>query len=201
MFERTFKPLYERLEVVAKEYHGIVQHALSRLQHNNPDLEFISNQMQAKRAALVIARNGVIGEAFAFTHHYGVLGPRASLLSFCPVESTGEFEKLVLEFAHSVTVYFQCANEYLEGDHSRDKLNWLATKLELVAQASATSYISRLGDDMKLAFRLRRRGTQDSHDEDLRSIRYKAAWTLRELENNWETVSMRFAALRLFCEA
>lgn len=40
-FERTFKPLYERIEIVAKEYYGAVSKTASQLNKPSPDYTVI----------------------------------------------------------------------------------------------------------------------------------------------------------------
>src|SRR5690349_16558786 len=100
MFERTFKPLYERLELVAKEYHRAVEHANLRLQQDEPKLESIINQLQAQRADLIITRNGIVGEALGFVKRYGGEHAYAHISieqTRCVLEHQGEFEKLAFD--------------------------------------------------------------------------------------------------------
>lgn len=69
-FDRTFKPLYDRMEVVAKEYYAAVSRASLLLTKSAPQYSDILDELEASRAAIIIARNGVLGEATAFHGRY-----------------------------------------------------------------------------------------------------------------------------------
>lgn len=70
-FDRTCKPLYEKLEGIAKEYYGVVQKASQKLYEPDRDLASILSDIRIGRAALIIARAGVLGEANAYIRTFG----------------------------------------------------------------------------------------------------------------------------------
>jgi hypothetical protein len=64
-FERICTPLYEKLELVAKEYHGIFAYISAALSKKNPDLQSIQSEVTSRRNDLVIVRDGIVGKSFA----------------------------------------------------------------------------------------------------------------------------------------
>jgi hypothetical protein len=89
LFERTCKPLYDRLEVAFKQYYAMVATTSRRLHEDDPDLAAILREMNEQREALVITRNGIVGEAVGFLTHYAAI----------PDDRIGQFDRLVRAFA------------------------------------------------------------------------------------------------------
>jgi hypothetical protein len=97
-FDRVCKPLYEQLGPLAKEYYSIVQDCATRLTEEEVNFEHIANVATARRAAIVLARNGVLG----FVHPY-----------FDLPTSGNEFDRLMNGFARAVVTYFYNEGETL----------------------------------------------------------------------------------------
>jgi hypothetical protein len=171
MFERTFKPLYEALEPVAKDYHGIVRKAALQLEKRNPDLVSIVHEVQAERAGLIMARQGLLGEADAFIKDFGNNNERTSK-AFERIRRKGELEGLALAFAQAIVAYF-CSEEF--GGHAREPhLTKMSGLVRLVEDAIASG-----------------------HSENLER---QAQYLCRHLEETWRTVGERYASLKWFCE-
>jgi hypothetical protein len=97
-FDRTFKPLYDRMEIVAKDYYAAVSKTASQLNDPSPDYRKILKELEASRAAIAIARNGVLGESQAFLNKYGARSDRTL---------TGDrLNKLAYNFANNLCHYF-----------------------------------------------------------------------------------------------
>src|SRR6516164_1124976 len=70
LFANRFKPLYEKLEMVSKEYYAAVQETLAELEKPQPEYSSIRDNLVRRRAGLVLVRNGVLGQAFAFEERF-----------------------------------------------------------------------------------------------------------------------------------
>jgi hypothetical protein len=97
VFERTCLPLFEQLEILAKEYYAAIHKASLQLAKPNPDLRAIADELEAERGAIIIAREGILGRAAAFGYHYGHY--------FASGKADGAVDPL-RGFAEAVTNYF-----------------------------------------------------------------------------------------------
>jgi hypothetical protein len=170
-FERVIKPLYDRLELVAKEYHSIVEGARSALGEKAPDLDSILKNVENGRKSLILARNGVIGEADAFLEEYG------------ETKDSEEFERLAYEFAKEVSAYFYNGDELLEGTKTTLMSGLIGDLLACGATKRAQYDEGVLQNDLTL-----------------NEARRRAENTLRVLERGWIRLSASFTRLKLNCE-
>jgi hypothetical protein len=176
VFEQTCAPLYERMEIVAKEYHAIIHEAVARLEAVDPDGGSILDDVQKKRAALIIARNGVVGEARAFVKRYGDEPSREIL-------KKGRFEQFAFAFATSVSSYFIDIDHLLEGKFP-SLMTGLINELKRLAQLQqkAANSISAA----RISYTL-------NHSREV------ARSVSKELEIKWTEVAKRYTELKLDC--
>src|SRR5690348_146034 len=103
MFERTFNPTFERLESVAKEYYAIVSDTRLRLGEPDPKFSEILAVVRQRRAAVVIARDGILGEATAFRRY--TYRARANLTHKARAKLQ-EYDELAFNFVTSIESCF-----------------------------------------------------------------------------------------------
>jgi hypothetical protein len=199
MFDRTFKPLYERMEAVAKEYHSALAGAALALQAPEPDLQSILKEFEQKRAELIIARNGVVGESKTFQNEFKYPWDEERLL-----DKKGRQQKLAFQFVKSITDYFEVAHDQtFEGElwPHPDELTSVFTDQGWSVSKRSPSMHTALADDIRLCLRLRERLPQEVWDEDLNHLRECSKRLSNLLEERWSELSMRFTELRLYCGA
>lgn len=64
MSKANIEPLFRQMEKITSEYHRAMNDAATALaRSDDPDIEGIIERLEHERAALVMARNGVLGEA------------------------------------------------------------------------------------------------------------------------------------------
>jgi chaperonin cofactor prefoldin len=102
-FERTCKPLYEKLEPIANEYFLAIEEAVRGLKKPNASLADLSDNIAKRRAALIIARDGIVGQADAFQDKFGELAHK------------DEYARRALTFASSISSYFNDAGSAIFG--------------------------------------------------------------------------------------
>jgi hypothetical protein len=177
-FEKTFKPLYERLEPVAKEYYMIIHQAAHQLEQPDPDFNSIVAEVEARRAGLIIVRNGVLGEADAFTERFFGSNAEAEMLK------RGQFAELAYEFAKSVSEYF------------------LTTELAFAREESVmTGFIIDLGILVKeKRGEAHREEWEPTYSVGRKRVLDDAKRALKNLESDWTTVSEKYARLKIYCE-
>ena len=171
MFERVCKPLYDRLELVAKEYHEIVQKAARRLDENEPDFDSIVKEIEDGRAQLIILRNGVIGESEGFLKRY------------VSVQEKDDFARLTYAFAYHIYGYFRDSERLFY-----DEEGTMATGL-ISDILSCKDTIQDPESAKRLDFYL-----------SLDSLRERSKKTLTDLERKWRELSKSYTDLKLYCE-
>src|SRR5580704_14760551 len=109
LFERTCKPLYDRLELIVKDYYAALAVATSELDKSQPVLRGILRDMNDRRSALIIARNGIMGEAEALVGHY------VSPLEAASIRRRPKLDELIRAFALDVLGLFRTTyDDYLD---------------------------------------------------------------------------------------
>jgi hypothetical protein len=141
-FKELYEPTFRKMEEIAHEYHAAISDTLSQLKKSDsPDMESIVDQLIARRAGLVMARNGVLGEISAFIErsfgqHMVVAGGRTMTIKGVKLQLTieralpddfdvkevlrvkkGTEAALTFNFADSVSTYFSDA-PYLEDSNT-----------------------------------------------------------------------------------
>ena len=179
VFERVCKPLYERMDVIVTEYNRAIADTISDLE-GRAAFKGILRDLKTKRAALVIARNGVIGEANAFSARFsGPVPVPSPFFVRDEVAKLGQFEKLAYELAASIESYF-LSSEYID----------------MPTTAPPTTAVTGIIDLLTYAL-----STPDEFLEQVYAqIRDQAETARRDLEGRWTQVSRRYNDLKLYCE-
>jgi hypothetical protein len=172
-FAAIFEPLYPRLQVVCNEYYSIVHDASVRLREETPDLKIIFDDIDARRSALIIARNGIVGEVDIF---------RLQSLGDSRVIKQSQFRILAHQFYASVYRYFY---------QRRPKL--------MIVEHGGGSAVADI-QRMILSVQARSSEVDDGAREALMFELLKhVVRTLVSLERDWIEVARAFAELREFC--
>jgi hypothetical protein len=199
-FERTCKPLYDRLEIVFKQYYAMVATTARQLDKPKPNFEAVLREMKKQRDAVVIARNGILGEAEALLNIDGDPAREG-------VMKARSFERLVRAFASDIVALFvppYVAADLTDDDELRsvlrefvlrdlERLSWEKKGgLESIA-STLLFYLGEFGntpfyDKTNIAIRCRR------------FLREYSAVLKYELENRWQSLSIHFTQLKLYCE-
>jgi hypothetical protein len=169
MFNEIFKPLYEQLELVIKEYYALIRQCSTRLSDANPDFMSILNEMETNRAALVLSRNAVVGESFAIANVYGSHA----------VPVAGKIQALAKRFAEDISNLFNRGNYMFYGDSHSGRRSTAVTGL--------MQHIRQLAEG----------GRHDQRD--LQSRREIAKKTLEDMEKAWTNVTGSYMEWRLYC--
>jgi hypothetical protein len=172
-FNRTFKPLYERMEAIAKEYYAALSKTALQLSQPNPDYSSILDELEAKRATIIIARNGILGEALAFKKGYEPEQSRK-------VVNEDRLAQLAYIFATSIHDYFYLGERDLERDQS--------------AMTGLVYNLQVLSGRFRYADRYRKSVTLDT-------AREYAAIAVATRERCWTDVAKAYTDLKLFCQS
>jgi hypothetical protein len=183
-FERMFKPLYERMETIAKEYHAAVSRTASQLGVPDPDYSAILDELKSSRSRIVIARNGIIGEASAFKDKFQTGEPTAVL-------NEDKLAKLAFHFAESVYDYFDKSEEAFAREET--VMTGLLISLAVLSEPRRDERKYDPDDDPNYE------GDPYAY-VTLGRARREAQYAVGILENRWTDVSKAYADLKLFCE-
>jgi hypothetical protein len=185
-FERICEPLYKRLEPLAKEYYDIVHEANVQLAKRNPDYPTILLKLEKRRAAIIIARDGILGEVSAFQDRYGADKAEALLAK------KAEFDNLAYAFARSVQSYF-----YHETDLAGE---FLPSAISRLSERVRRAYLEDLAEGKrKRGLSAHKHNERDLRAKEVAMLRAMSKHALDELESNWAEVNKRYTALKLFC--
>lgn len=189
MFDRTFKALFDRLEPIAREYYAAVSDACLKLKDPEPNFAAIFHDLEPKRSSLIVARNGIIGEAEALREAYN---PEA-------IGEFDEFGKLAIAFLTSVFRYFVHLTEAERHDllESGD-LNPGAGG-ERYRRVLPRSLLTSFMRAIRLAGEFTTETSEPVERSALSDIRIIAYRTQRALEERWTEVTKQYTALRLHC--
>ncbi|MBR0875029.1 hypothetical protein JQ633_32045 [Bradyrhizobium tropiciagri] len=124
-FERTCKPLFENLEPIANEYFLTVEEAIRGLKKPNANLDDLFDNIAKRRAAIVIARDGIVGQADAFKGSFGEFADK------------DEYARHALAFADAVSSYFTDAGSAILGG-PRTAIRGLLTEIDEVRNSHFT---------------------------------------------------------------
>jgi hypothetical protein len=199
-FDRICKPLYERLEVVANDYYAGVSQATQALSKPRPNLKEIAQDLRTKRAALIIARDAVVGEAQAayaldlpsYPPTFGlsqliVPGGVRSLARARnggpPNNIRGEFRKASFYFSESILQYFFGVRYVFEHYDPGPYGSGMSFLIDVISEI----------EDMS---RKRRSITK----AELALLRKLSRELCRSLEDRWREVARNYANCRLKAE-
>jgi hypothetical protein len=162
------------LETIAEKYYAAVSEVASQLGKPAPDYAAILQKLEASRASIVIARNGIVGNALAFQDKFQV-GNSEQILN------TERLNRLAYKFGESIFRYFFEGEEAFVGGGTI--LSGLISSLEFLSNPS--------GKDMGRYLR----------PVTLELARSEVKAASGTLEKRWIEVSKAYADLKLFCES
>ena len=191
MFEQTFKALFVRLEPVAREYYAAVSDACSKLRGPEPNFTAIFDDLEPKRSSLILARNGIIGEAEALHEaHNSETNSKVD-----------EFGKLAIAFLTSVFRYFEEVHlteaerhDLLETGDFNPGAGGKRSRLVL-PRSLLTSFMRAI----RLAGEFTTETGEPVERSTLLGILFIANRTQHALEERWTDVTEHYTALRLHC--
>jgi hypothetical protein len=209
VFNNAYKPLYERLDAVVKEYYAAMREVLKHLEENEPDLRGAIRELEDRRASLVLARDGILGEASAFFEH------RRSRAEFSTalIGAGKELEAKSLAFAESILIYFrapQAGRRFMRSfmptlpNMSEEQIETMVNEFRWKGGSVShpvRSMMTTLIDRLKLFERSRLFLSEDQRHMDLHVIRRDVSEMIAALEANWRDVGQSYAELKLYCQA
>jgi hypothetical protein len=178
LFQNIASPLMERLEPLATEYYQYLYDAVMKLKEDKPDLDEVVNSLRQRRSAIIIARNGILGEAEAF------MKKRNGLLD---KKARGTLDQLLFNFASAIRMLFFVIDhekEFLETSYGAPTSLWgsLSDMIKMVKSESDTG------------------GKLIDKEECLVGLRdYAENCCLKLFEAKWADVGKAFGELKLFC--
>jgi hypothetical protein len=175
MFDKTCKPLYEKMELITKYYYAMLHKVAADLEPDN--VSAVLKNLEAERSNLVIARDGSSGAASAFRRHCARHHPKKL--------AERSFLSLSINFTDSIISHFWKSYYTLEDEG----LFSMATGI--IARLRYLEHTKKHGRQQKDGF----------SDVNAETIRQEVISCINNLEENWTEVSRRYAELKLFCGA
>ena len=183
--------LFDRLEPIAREYYAAVSDACLKLKDPEPNFTTIFRDLEPKRSSLIVARNGLIGEAEALreAHNPDAIG------------EFGEFGKLAIAFLTSVFRYFE--EIHLTEAERHDLLEsgdlYPGAGGERYRRVLPRSLLTSFMRAIRLAGEFTTETSEPVERSALSGICVIANSTQRALEERWIEVTKQYTALRLHC--
>jgi hypothetical protein len=167
------------MESVTKDYYAMLQRVASDLESD--DASVVLKNLEADRANLVIARNGISGAAAALRRHCERHHPKKL--------TERSFLALSISFSDSVL------EQFWKGYHSFEDAGGASMGGGLILELM---YLKKRDKD-------RAKGIDEQGGPlaklTVEMVRHDAIDSIKTLEENWKEVSRRYAELKLFCGA
>ena len=181
-FEKIIEPLFQRLEVIAKEYYATVAQVRQQIGAKDADLVAIFKAASEKRALLVIARNGILGETQALR---GSIPKNAQT----PSQAIDPFDEQLAKFVENIHLYFINPVASPSGYQDDPATLFFRKRFSLLTALLQELRISKSGD------------LNNSAGQRLRAkLAPMVAEKLQHLENQWTEIASSFAKLKMLAQ-